>query len=83
MMIDGQRVQTALDCLLENAVKFTTEGDAIVLRGYHESDQIVIEVSDEGVGIPPADLPHIFERSAPAPTAASTPAPASASRSCG
>ncbi|MBD2231446.1 PAS domain S-box protein [Phormidium tenue] len=47
--------------LLSNALKFTFEGEiAVALHG--DPDQIQLEVRDTGTGIPPEDLPRIFER---------------------
>jgi two-component system sensor histidine kinase BaeS len=60
-MLDGDRLETALDCLLENAVNFTTEADAVEVRGRRDGDWVVIEVADSGEGIPADDLPHIFD----------------------
>ena len=48
--------------LLENALKFTPVGGWISLRLEHSFDQITLTVSDSGIGIPPEDLPHLFER---------------------
>jgi two-component system OmpR family sensor kinase len=69
--IDPQALRSALDALLENAVAYTEEGDAIELRAHAEADDVVIEVADEGSGIPPAALPRIFERWARADAARS------------
>jgi two-component system OmpR family sensor kinase len=60
-VLDDERLQTALDCLLENAVNFTTEGDSIRMSGRREPDQVVIEVTDSGEGIPPDDMPYVFD----------------------
>ncbi|MEP7228325.1 MAG: ATP-binding protein, partial [Gemmatimonadales bacterium] len=47
--------------LLSNAFKFTFEGSiTVALRG--ASDHVEVEVSDTGTGIPPGELPHLFER---------------------
>jgi signal transduction histidine kinase len=47
--------------LLSNALKFTFTGTiTVALRA--ESDQVVLTVRDTGTGIPPAELPHVFER---------------------
>ena len=59
--LDAERLETALDCLLENAVKFTATGDPIELHGRREAEHVVIEVADGGAGIPPADIPHVFD----------------------
>jgi signal transduction histidine kinase len=48
--------------LLENALKFTPVKGSISLKMEHASDQVTLTVSDSGIGIPPEDLPHLFER---------------------
>ena len=47
--------------LIENALKFTAVGDSIELRAAEDGQAIVIEVADSGVGIPPEDVPKIFD----------------------
>ena len=48
--------------LLDNAVKYTSQGGTVALRGLVEDNQIVIEVADTGIGIPPESLPRVFDR---------------------
>ncbi|NDJ23477.1 two-component sensor histidine kinase [Nostoc sp. B(2019)] len=48
--------------LLSNACKYTPAGGQVQLRLFTQSYWAVIEVIDSGIGIPDADLPHIFER---------------------
>lgn len=48
--------------LLENAVKYTPEGGHIAVTTSSDLTHVVIEVTDNGIGIPAAELPRIFER---------------------
>ncbi len=61
--IDPMRVEQMLRNLLEYASKQSPPGGKIVIRADQQDDEIVISVSDQGIGIPPESLPHIFERS--------------------
>lgn len=47
--------------LLENALKFTTRDDSVEVRALEDGKAIVVEVADSGAGIPPRELPKIFE----------------------
>jgi signal transduction histidine kinase len=66
---DEDRLLQVLTNLLSNSIKFTPQGGEVHLRvNLHradghpgESDQVHIEVSDTGIGIPPQDLPFIFD----------------------
>jgi len=58
---DRDRMLQVLGNLLSNAVKFCGPGDRITVRAQPRDDRVVIEVTDTGPGISPADLPHIFE----------------------
>src|SRR6266849_867529 len=61
---DGPRIEQVLDNLLSNALKFSPEGRTVNLRMVPDvkGGVIHVSVSDTGPGIPPEDLPHIFER---------------------
>ncbi len=58
---DGERLEAALDCLIENAVKFTATGDSVRVDARREGDDVVISVSDSGCGIPEEDLARVFQ----------------------
>jgi signal transduction histidine kinase len=59
---DATRLAQLLDNLLSNAIKFTPAGGAVTATVSGDGDHIRVEVSDSGVGIPPDELPRIFER---------------------
>lgn len=52
----------ALSNLVENAAKYSVAGTPIHLGAKRSGSQVLLTVSDEGPGIPGADLPHIFEK---------------------
>jgi two-component system phosphate regulon sensor histidine kinase PhoR len=58
---DPDRIQQALVNLLDNAVKYTPSGGTVTLQLASEGGYIRVAVSDTGPGIPPDDLPHLFE----------------------
>jgi signal transduction histidine kinase len=60
MIADGVRVTQVVANLLNNAVRYTDEGGRITLRCKKQGEQVVIEVEDNGRGIPTDLLPHIF-----------------------
>ena len=58
---DGARLAQVFGNLLANAIKFSEPGARVELISAEEGGQAVVRVIDEGVGIPPAMLPSIFE----------------------
>src|SRR6266487_108345 len=59
---DRVRLQEALYNLLDNAVKYSRERGEITLMALRRDGQIVLSVSDNGIGISKDDLPRVFER---------------------
>lgn len=64
LWIDGDalRLIQALHNLLQNAIKYSPAGGDVQVRVEPHGSMVVITVSDEGMGIPPADLPLLFQR---------------------
>lgn len=48
--------------LVENGIKYSNPGSTVTVRSYSENNYYVLEVEDNGIGIPKEDLPRIFER---------------------
>ncbi len=61
VMIDGRLVRQIVDILLGNAAKYSAPDTTIYCTLTQSDDEVVITVSDNGIGIPDADQPHIFE----------------------
>jgi signal transduction histidine kinase len=66
---DPESLRCALDVLLENAVKYTEDGESIELRSRAREHGVLIEVEDAGCGIPDEALAHIWNRFARADAA--------------
>ncbi len=60
--VDRALLQQALYNLVENAIKYTPEGGQVTLRVRSRQNAVLFEVQDTGIGIPPADIPRLFER---------------------
>ncbi|MCL2281419.1 MAG: cell wall metabolism sensor histidine kinase WalK, partial [Dehalococcoidia bacterium] len=59
---DVMRLKQVVINLIDNAVKYNSAGGMVKMKAWGESNFAIIEVSDSGVGIPAADLPHVFDR---------------------
>lgn len=59
---DPTRLQRVLDNLIGNAVKYSPSGGNVSVAVDVEDGAAVLSVRDQGIGIPPADLPRVFER---------------------
>jgi two-component system sensor histidine kinase KdpD len=62
LQVDAVLFEQALFNLLDNAAKYAAPGTTVRLRARREADAVVLQVLDEGEGIPPADLEHVFDK---------------------
>ena len=60
--VDVELFERAVANLLDNALKFTPTGGAIVITAAHAGERVLVTVRDTGAGIAAADLPHLFDR---------------------
>jgi two-component system heavy metal sensor histidine kinase CusS len=60
--LDRQLFQRAVGNLIENAIKYSEPGSAIHLSAWVEEGMLMVEVEDEGRGIPTEHLPRVFDR---------------------
>lgn len=58
---DVDLLEVALRNLMDNAVKFTSPGEAIQVRAFEDSTHVIVEIADRGPGIPEDELPHVWE----------------------
>jgi two-component system phosphate regulon sensor histidine kinase PhoR len=59
---DPFRLEQIFGNLLENSIKYSPAGAGIAVSARRDGEQVELRVDDTGYGIPPGDLPHVFER---------------------
>ena len=62
VMGDPVRLRQMIGNLLENAIKYTPFGGAVRVESLADAGQVILRVSDSGLGIPPADQPYLFDK---------------------
>ena len=60
--VDINKFQTCIYNLLGNALKFTPKGGEISVKAFTDGADLIVHVSDSGIGIKPEKIPHIFDR---------------------
>ncbi len=63
VLADRDRLVQVMGNLLSNALRYTPAGGRITVRVTDRGREVVIAVADTGPGVPPEDLPHLFDRS--------------------
>ncbi|HEU5048465.1 MAG TPA: ATP-binding protein [Rickettsiales bacterium] len=59
---DRAKIKQVVVNLLDNAIKYTQEDGSVMIHAYAQQGKAILEIIDNGIGIPAAELPHIFER---------------------
>jgi signal transduction histidine kinase len=59
---DVVKISIALSNLVKNAIQFTESGGHVIVKVEDDSGYIKVTVLDDGIGIPPRELPRVFER---------------------
>lgn len=62
VFIDEDKITQVLDNMISNALKYSPEGGTVTYRIKESRDQILVSISDEGVGIPKENIKKIFDR---------------------
>jgi signal transduction histidine kinase len=62
LLVDGAQLERVISNLLGNAIKFTPGGGSVGLSVHRQGGEVVLDVCDDGIGIPAADLPGIFDQ---------------------
>ncbi len=62
VLADPDRLGQVLFNLIENAVKYSPQGGTVAVRWGHAGPYLAVEVSDQGIGIPPSEIPRLFDR---------------------
>lgn len=60
--IDTDRFTQVLDNIMNNAIKYSPDGGIVTCRLIETHNNVILSVSDQGLGIPRADIPHVFDR---------------------
>ena len=60
--LDQDKITQVLDNIINNAIKYSPDGGRIIVRLMETHTDIIVSVSDEGLGISRKDIPHLFDR---------------------
>ncbi len=60
--IDTKRIRQVLDNILDNAIKYSDEGTEITISAERQDQEMLVSISDQGIGIPAEDVDRVFDR---------------------
>jgi PAS domain S-box-containing protein len=60
--IDARRIRQVLDNLISNAIQYSQPGTEVAIAARQVGHELLVSVTDQGIGIPQRDLPRVFER---------------------
>ncbi|ANZ62438.1 PAS domain-containing sensor histidine kinase [Secundilactobacillus paracollinoides] len=60
--IDTDRFTQVLDNIMNNAIKYSPDGGVVTCRLIETHNNVIMSIADQGLGIPRADIPHVFDR---------------------
>ena len=59
---DRDRLAQVIGNLLSNELRYVPKGGNIIVRAVGQEQEVIVSVADDGPGVPPEDLPYLFER---------------------
>jgi len=59
---DPKELRRVLSNVVENAIKYTPDGGRIIVSAVNEDGRVAVSVADNGRGIPPEDMPNLFDK---------------------
>jgi signal transduction histidine kinase len=62
VVVDAAQIERVITNLLTNALKFSAPGSPVVVGFDRDGNRAQVSIADQGSGIDPADLPHVFEK---------------------
>jgi two-component system, NtrC family, sensor histidine kinase KinB len=62
VIVDAAQIERVIINLLTNALKFSVPGSPVVVRFDRDGNRALVSIADQGSGIDPQDLPHVFEK---------------------
>lgn len=62
ILADAPLLARAVSNLVENGIRYNRPGGSVTVTAHSEEKGLIVRVQDTGIGIPPEELPHVFER---------------------